>query len=123
MTETKQDQPRPNHLELGEIVARLRREDPAKRLKLGFLHPHSYRGYYEQLAFELVRSVTVGEMLAAAESALGETFQGWKGGDYTMKDWTDTWLVSEEGTSAGETIGEVLLELMLANEDHDEVSR
>ena len=107
--------PRPDHLTLGDLIDRLRQEpDQSKRLKVGFRSPHSYRGYYADLAFEITEGVTVGEMLAAAESALGSTYQGWKGGDYTMHDYTDTWLVAEEG-DCGESIGAVLLSLLLAN--------
>jgi hypothetical protein len=106
--------PNPAHLFLGELIARLREEpDQSRRVKLGFRHPHSYRGDYMELAFELAEDVTVGEMLAAAESALGSTYQGWKGGDYVMDERTFVWLVSAEGDD-GETLGAVLLTLMLA---------
>lgn len=103
----------PEYLTLREVIARLEREDPAKRLPVGFHAPHSYRGYYEQLAFEVTYDITVGDMLAAAEAAMGATFQGWKGGDYVMDGDSDCWLVKEEGHGGGETIGAVLLELML----------
>jgi hypothetical protein len=108
----------PYHLGLSELIARLEREhhaDPTKRVRIGFTNPHSYRGYYEQLAFERAENVAVGDMLAAAQSALGRTFQGWKGGDYTMREYTDVWLVQEEGYT-GESIGAVFLELLLAQE-------
>lgn len=119
---------RPSHYTLGELIARLRQEvDHTRRVKVGFHEPHSYRGYYEQLAFELATDVTIAEMLAAAESALGATYQGWKGGDYTMTDYTDVWLVAERG-DCGETLGAVFLELMLAPEpathgQHDQGER
>lgn len=103
----------PDHLTLGEIIERLKHADPRTVVPIGFARPHSYRGYYEQLAFEMERDTTVGAMLAAAESALGATFQGWKGGDYEMTEHSMCWLVSEEGTSCGETVGAVLMELML----------
>ncbi|WP_460441397.1 hypothetical protein [Amycolatopsis stemonae] len=108
----------PSHLSLGELIARLDREhqaNPTKHVRVGFTSPHSYRGYYEQLAFARAENVAVGDMLAAAQTALGRTFQGWKGGDYTMCDYTETWLVPEEGRT-GESIGAVLLDLMLAME-------
>lgn len=109
----------PDHLTLGELIDRLKAEDPGKRIKVGFRNPHSYRGYYEQLAFEIARNVTVGEMLAAAESALGAVYQGWKGGDYDMDAYSHCWLVTEPGNSMGETIGAIFLDLMLANEAGD----
>lgn len=106
--------PAPYHLSLSQLIASLREEpDPSRLVKVGFRHPHSYRGYYTDVAFEIARNVTVGEMLAAAQSALGSTYQGWKGGDYVMREHTDTWLVTAEG-DCGESLGAVLLALMLA---------
>lgn len=108
---------RPSHLTLGRLIARLREEpDQSKRLKLGFTYPHSYRGFYEQLAFEPAENVTVAEMLAIAESSLGGTFHGWKGGDYVMGEYTETW-IAERGCE-GETLGAVLLDLLLADVAH-----
>lgn len=106
--------PQPSHLTLGEVIQRLKAADPDERVALGFRHPCSYRGYYEQCAFVLAPNVTVAEMLAAAESALFATFQGWKGGDYEMREYTDCWLVAHPG-DCGESMGAVLLELLLAN--------
>lgn len=55
--------------------------------------PHSYRGYYSDLAFEpSADPVSVEQLLAAAREALGSTFQGYKGGDYTMSKATPVWL-------------------------------
>jgi hypothetical protein len=104
--------PQPEHLDLASLIATLEKEDPAKVVPIGFGDPHSYRGFYEDVAFEVRTNVTVGEMLAAANSAVGETFQGWKGGDNTMRLSTPVWLVSEEGR-CGESLGAVLLHLML----------
>lgn len=114
MSENTPAMVRPEGLCLEDVIARLKLEDPAKVVPVGFAHPHSYRGYYDELAFEIRRNVTVGEVLSAAESALGATFQGWKGGDYTMFGHATCWLVLEEGYSGGETIGAVFLELLLA---------
>lgn len=105
----------PNHLALGELIKVLEAEPPDKRIKLGFTRPHSYRGYYEDLAFELRGNVTIGAMLADAKSALGATFTGWKGGDYVMSEWTQTWIVTERG-DLGESLGALLLSLLLKNE-------
>lgn len=98
-------------LSLGELIAALERENPDLRLPLGFGNPHSYRGYYEQLAFEPAENVTVRSMLADARGVLGQTLTGYKGGEYRMDEHTDVWL-SRYGTT-GETIGPVLLRLML----------
>lgn len=104
----------PNELSLGELIEALAALPPTLVMPLGFAHPHSYRGYYEQLAFETRRDVTVGSMLDAARSALGSVYQGWKGGDYLMHEGTPVNLVSEEG-SCGEPIGSVSLGLMIGN--------
>jgi len=50
-------------------------------------------------------------MLKAARLALGATFKGYKGGEYTMFEWTHCWL-AQYGCS-GETIGPILLGFML----------
>lgn len=104
--------PSPGHLDLGDVIAALEAQDPAKVLPVGFYGPHSYRGYYDELAFEVCANVTVGDMLAAARSAVGRTFEGWKGGDYTMDTSSLVHLVQEEGC-CGETLGAVMLHLML----------
>lgn len=45
----------------------------------------SYRGYYERLAFEPTNEpTTVAYVLTVLDEADGETFEGYKGGDYTM---------------------------------------
>lgn len=103
---------------LEELITALESHDQAKVVPHGFANPHSYRGDYCDLAFEPAANVTVGSMLNAARSALGETFQGYKGGDYTMADYTDCWLA--EWGCCGETIGPLLLKLMLAEADRGE---
>lgn len=97
---------------LGELITALEAADPTLVVADGFTRPHSYRGYYNELAFEPAANVTVGQMLADAQSALGATYQGWKGGDYTMDEHTDCW-IAEQG-STGDTIGPLLIHLMLA---------
>lgn len=98
---------------LEDLIAALEAEDPRKVLPDGFTNPHSWRGDYMQLAFEPAKNVTVAAMLADAKGALGRTFTGYKGGAYTMGDYTDCWL-DHYGESDGETIGPRLLGYMLA---------
>lgn len=99
-------------MNLGDLITALEAVDPAQPVAHGFGNPHSYRGDYLELAFEPVDGTTVGAMLAAARSALGTTYQGWKGGDFTMGEHTWCWL-STEGDVSGETISPLLLDLML----------
>jgi hypothetical protein len=77
---------------LQQLIERLRSEPRDLVVHHGFSSPHSYRGYYNQLAFQPAEGVTVGEMLADAEWALGKTFQGYRGGDFTMLACTPVWL-------------------------------
>ncbi|MFF1417618.1 hypothetical protein [Streptomyces sp. NPDC058280] len=101
-------------MSLDELIKALEAVDPATVVRRGFHNPHSYRGYYHDLAFEPAFNVTVGEMLADARSARGETYEGWKGGDFKMSGHTDCWL-SEEGTCSGETLGRTLVRYMLGD--------
>lgn len=101
-------------MRLGELIEFLKGVDPAKVCRFGLKNPHSYRGYYEDLAFEPAENVTVGEMLAAAEYALGETFTGYKGGEYVMGEHTDCWLANY-GDGGGEGIGPMLLQYMTSD--------
>jgi hypothetical protein len=98
-------------MRLKELIEELEKHHPAKHVPLGFGRPHSYRGYYEQLAFSPVENTTVGDMLNAAKTAMGKTFTGYKGGEYEMGEWTECNLA--EYGSCGETIGPVLLRYML----------
>jgi hypothetical protein len=99
---------------LGELIAVLETAEPDLVLPLGFSNPHSYRGDYMDLAFEPTVNVTVGAMLADARTALGNTYQGWKGGDYTMDAYTECWLAEEGSSADSETVGPILLTLLLA---------
>ena len=58
----------------------------------GFCEPMSYRGYYDQLAFEPKERARIGDMLAHAKSALGQIFIGYKGGEFVMDEWTECWI-------------------------------
>lgn len=96
---------------LGQLIETLEARPRDQRVPLGLGSPYSYRGYYEDLAFPLVRDTTVGAMLAHAKGALGRTYEGYKGGEYVMREHTDVWLA--EWGATGEGIGPVLLEFML----------
>lgn len=97
---------------LGHIIDRLRAADPHKICRIGFHRPHSYRGYYEDLAFEPIENISVGAMLAAAESADGSTYDGWKGGEFKMDESSRCWL-SEKGYSSNDAIGPVMMSFIL----------
>lgn len=58
----------------------------------GLCNPHSYRGYYCDLAFERCEKKTVGETLNMLRECLGECFEGYKGGDFYMSKGTPIWI-------------------------------
>ena len=61
----------------------------------GLNSPHSYRGYYSDLAFELTDgTVKAGALLTECKAAMGQVFQGYKGGDYVMGALTPVWVAS-----------------------------
>lgn len=80
------------NVKLGELIRYLSRQDPKRVYPVGFEHPHSYRGYYEDVAFVPKKNATADMMLKAALDAIGSVFNGWKGGEFTMEDDTDCWL-------------------------------
>lgn len=96
------------YVDLGVLIKFLRTLPEDKIIKHGFGKPRSYRGYYEELAFEPEENVTAGSMLCHATSALGEKFEGYKGGEYTMQVYTDCY-IAEYGESGGDKIGPALL--------------
>lgn len=78
-----------SQLTLGELIAKL--EAMPATTPVGLVDPHSYRGYYRDLAFKPGES-TAGAVLEAARAALGATFQGYKGGDFVMGESTPMWV-------------------------------
>lgn len=97
------------------------------------LHPHglhSYRGYYDHLAVgyesshernvrfqrsgligerQAAPSCRVPEFLKALKNAIGGTYTGWKGGEYTMDEETPIW-VADSGDATGTGITGIQLE-------------
>ena len=54
--------------------------------------PHSYRGYYSDLSFGASEEpVTASDFLRRCRSAVGETYEGYKGGDFIMGHDTPLW--------------------------------
>ena len=92
---------------LGQLIKSLESIPPETKVRRGIGRPHSNRGYYDQLGFEPVENTTVGEMLTAAKSADGATYQGWKGGDFTMRLSTEV-NVSKQGESGSPLVPEML---------------
>ena len=100
---------------LCELISYLEKEDPNKIVAKGFDFPHSYRGSYQELAFEPVDNVKAGDMLECAQKAVGNTYRGYKGGDYKMQGYT-TVHIANHG-ECGEEIGNILLGYMMGKFD------
>lgn len=65
----------------------------------GYFKPssiHSYRGYYDQLAFGYNDEVTMSasEFLSMCNDAVGKTFSGYKGGEFKMGLDTPLWVAN-----------------------------
>jgi len=93
------------HLTLGQAIARLE-DAPADAPVLwedgkSPGDADSYRGYYADLAInDAQETTTVGQLLKTLQASLGKTFEGYKGGDYTMGEDAPLWR-SEYGRSSG----------------------
>ncbi|WP_104662820.1 hypothetical protein [Ensifer adhaerens] len=95
------------HLTLGALVEALSAAEPEAIVVFDFdaavspSAPESYRGYYSDLSFPPASSpITAGELLKEARDAIGNTFEGYKGGDFTMHDETPLW-ASAYGSASG----------------------
>lgn len=81
---------------LGKLIAALEKL-PADQPVTNLTNPHSYRGYYRDLAFELDKGTQpAGDLLAVCRSAMGQVFTGYKGGEFAMTALTPLW-VAEVG--------------------------
>jgi hypothetical protein len=104
---------------LGKLIEVLEPLDPSLPIDADADGLHSYRGYYEQLAVSPGVG-TVGELLDAARSSVGISFEGYKGGKYKMAESTPVWY-SERGHASGigilgvEVIGDERAQLITAD--------
>ena len=105
-------------MNLGQLIERLKREDPNREIPIGFCNPHSHRGDYSQLAFEVELEVTIRSLLSAAEHAVNRDFEGYKGGSYRMTLETECYLTSDQSMS-GIKIDTALLDRLLLNPSSD----
>lgn len=79
-----------------DLLARLDDMEPDVMLD-GLGYPHSYRGYYSDLALQpLPERVPVAQLAIEVSSVLGTELTGYKGGEYLMQKDTPVW-VSHHG--------------------------
>lgn len=83
-----------SQMTLGRLIKKLSTYSPDHKIA-NICEPHSYRGYYIDLAFEMDDSTsTVGEVLKMLQGCFLETFEGYKGGEFTMDKDTPIWIAS-----------------------------
>lgn len=78
---------------LEELINRLKELPPDLRMD-GLRNPHSYRGYYCELAFERDNKKYVSEVLEEALRCVNQVFEGYRGGDYIMHMDTPVWIAN-----------------------------
>ena len=74
---------------LEDLIAELELLPSDKLVRDGFGEPMSWRGSYDELAFDPVDETTIGKMLEYAKSADGSVYTGYKGGEFQMNCDTD----------------------------------
>lgn len=85
---------------LGELISALEKLQPGAEVT-GLNRPHSYRGYYEDLAFEPTDGkVSAASLLDDCRGVMGKILVGYKGGNFVMGELTPVWC-STYGTSSG----------------------
>ncbi len=79
---------------LGKLIAALEAMAPTDMVA-NLTGAHSYRGYYSDLAFERDEGLREASgLLADCKAAMGQVFEGYKGGDYMMGAMTPMWIAS-----------------------------
>lgn len=85
---------------LRKLIERLEQMPPDVMIDIS--EPHSYRGYYSDLAFAPGEKIKATEALAICRAAMGQIYEGYKGGDYMMDSNTPVW--SASGGCCGQKI-------------------
>ena len=95
-----------SQMTLGKMIDALAAMPPDAKVS-ALSGAHSYRGYYSDLAFEPGnpgQTRKASELLADCRSAMGEVFEGYKGGEYQMGRNTPVW-VSHYGDTGLKLMG------------------
>lgn len=92
------------HICLGDFLDILRMADPEELIPLA--NPHSYRGYYSDLALEPVddEPIKIWQLINQLSDVIDTELTGWKGGEFLMSADTPIW-VAPEGTTGAALVG------------------
>jgi hypothetical protein len=88
-----------DEIQLGAVIKQLKKLPKETVFMYGFHEPHSYRGYYEQVAFEPLNIATAEALLMSCEAAMEGVYIGWKGGEYTY-DCSSVFNIAHKGTTS-----------------------
>ena len=81
-----------SQMTLGDMIDTLSAMAPDAQVA-NLTDAHSYRGYYCDLAFEKGEGTrSAADLLADCRAAMGEVFEGYKGGDFLMGRTTPVWV-------------------------------
>lgn len=88
-------------MDLGDIIEALTpvvAERPDATVRHGFdpKSAGSWRGSYSELSFYSAKNVLLADMLNALINAIGETYEGYKGGMFTMHESCDVYMDGHE---------------------------
>lgn len=85
------------HLTLGKAIEVVDKLPETSSVRFDFNnlypdHPHSYRGYYSDLAFDFTEEkLSAGSFLNFLKGSLDTEYKGYKGGTYKMGENTPLW--------------------------------
>jgi hypothetical protein len=83
-----------SQLTLGDLIKQLS-EMPTGSTVDKLENPHSYRGYYEDLAFRAGKgTMLASDLLEECRNCMGKIFEGYKGGEYMMGESTPVWVAT-----------------------------
>ena len=69
------------------------------KFEYGISEPFSWRGSYDEVAFEILREeMSKEDIIRRIELAYSETFVGYKGGEYTFNDYTPVNFETDTGS-------------------------
>ncbi len=82
----------------------------SKKPKFYLVDVFSWRGIYDEVAFTPSKIGSVKKSIEILDRAITETFDGWKGGEYTYDLWTKAHFETEERGSSDMALYNLLLE-------------
>ena len=86
-------------MELKEFKTQIEQAVGGYTFEYGISEPFSWRGSYDEVAFEILECpMTREEILTNIEKAYEGTFRGYKGGEYTYQDYTEVHFEEDSGS-------------------------